>query len=117
MGMASVVVLMNDSLHDLEKDPDAGAEIARAVRMIGSGRCGRDMSEFRYGKAISCGHVSGRQVVVTDGYGGDELYDLNPLPPEVASRLIFALERNGYRVTKRKKPVSLPLHVERTGEE
>lgn len=98
MGMASVVVFMNDLIHEMRDDPSAGLRIADAIRGIY-----RD-GKFRYGEAVCYGHVSGHDVIVRTEYGGKRLDHVESLPPIVAHMLKSALEREGYRVVKRRKP-------------
>jgi hypothetical protein len=104
MGMASVVVIMNDYLHEMRDDPDAGKKIAEAITYIGSEDFGRDMREFRYGAAVCCSHVSGNDIVIRSDYRGERLSSVKGLPHSVIRQLREALERSGYRVTKRRKP-------------
>jgi hypothetical protein len=98
MGMASVVVFINDSIHEMEDDPTAGELIANAIRGI------YHDGAFRYGEAVCYGHVSGHDVIVRTGYGGKRLDHVESLPPIVAHMLKSALEREGYRVIKPRNP-------------
>lgn len=98
MGMASVVVFKDDLIHEMQDDPTAGRRIADAIRRI------YHDGKFLYGEAVCYGHVSSHDVIVRTEYGGKRLDHVESLPPIVAHMLKSALEREGYRVIKRRKP-------------
>lgn len=98
MGMASVVVFMNDLLGQMENDPLAGRRIADAIRRVYTD------GTFRYGEAVCYGHVSGHDVVIRSEYGGKRLDHLETMPPIVEHMLKSALVAAGYRVTKLRSP-------------
>lgn len=106
MGYNTVAVILNDRLGDLERDSGSGAEIARAARSWTARDCCPGIENFRYGGIISQDHADGFQVTVVHGNCGWRIdrseYD-KYLGISALRQMKECLERNGYRVIKRRK--------------
>jgi hypothetical protein len=104
MGFNTVAVLMNDSAHEIGESGAFGNALARA--MIQGER-----GPIPCGVVASCGHADGFQVVVAHGNTGwrvnEERYDRlyqDRLGWQALEAMAQCLERNGYRVVKKRKP-------------
>lgn len=102
MGFNTVAILLNDQTHEFANDGPLGARIANAMRNYPS----RDRLDcwFGAGKVISQAHADYSQVVVVGRNTGCPLSECTDLDWYAINQLKDALERHGYRVTKRRKP-------------
>jgi len=126
MGWNSVAVILHDHLHDIEKDAAFGERIGRAVRgfSMRKHRIGADEADARTENCVSIGslkvisqdHASGRQVVVVHGNTGVALWD-DDCPQWAVDACAAALERKGYKVTKRKPKPSASRDPQQHGED
>ena len=100
MGFTTVVVMHNDQLDR------APAEMQRAARCY-SGRSAsqryRLETDFGWGHIASQAHADFPQITVTHCNLGQPLEECNDLGWMALDQLKRALERHGYRVTKRRK--------------
>ena len=97
MGWTSVAILHHDHVHQMEGTP-LGDRMADAIRLWDAGR-----GNFGAGAVISQAHADVAQVVIVQGNTGSELEDAGPNRAAIW-QMISYLERNGYKVTKRRKP-------------
>lgn len=105
MGFNTVAVLFNDQTDMIEKDGALGARIAKAMRNVGHKREGLS-TWFGAGQCISQAHADYDQIVVVGCNTGRPLSECNDLGFMALAELKEALERHGYRVTKRRKIVA-----------
>lgn len=98
MGFSTVIVVHNDQLH---KAPE---EIQLAARACASARPRRDELDFGWGRVISQAHADYAQITVVQGNTGRPLDDCAELDWMALDQLRAALERHGYKVSKRRKP-------------
>jgi hypothetical protein len=122
MGFDTVVMLLNDQLHSLERDPNAGTKIAKAERnwnwpIRGDGLYRQEL-DFGYGSVISVSHADDYQVTVVGGNMGwninNEKYD-QYLTASAKYQMAECLERNGFKVTKRRSGIRRPKHQAQIG--
>jgi hypothetical protein len=108
------LVLLNDTVDYGAKDSQIGQRILDAVRAYPA----RDRDRGRldifarpdagggasYGSVISQAHADYSQIVVVGRNYGRPLHECADLDWYAVDQLKTALEKNGYRVTKRRKP-------------
>ncbi len=113
MGFNTVLMILNDTVDYGAKDSHIGKRILDAVR----GYTVRDYAPSRldiyarpddggsasYGSVISQEHADYSQIVVVGQNRGRKLQDCNDLDWLALQTIKEALERHGYRVTKRRK--------------
>jgi hypothetical protein len=116
MGYNTVLMVLNDTVDYGAKDPEIGKRIHEAV-LSWPGR-ERDRARIdiyarpadggcaSYGSVVSQEHADYQQIVVVGGNTGCPLSEAADLDWYALDQLKNALERYGYRVTKRRKPVS-----------
>jgi len=116
MGYNTVAILLNDNIAFGADDPNLGKAIQSASREWSerehdhlatriSTRSGNCIGAI-YGQIISQDHADGYQVVVVHGNWGwriDEAHNDKYLGYPAIDQMKDCLERNGYRVTKRRK--------------
>lgn len=108
MGFNSVAVLLNDHMLQIAESGALGKRMADAVRDYSSVR-GRH--NFGSGMIISQDHADGYQVTVVHGNFGwrvsdadyDKYFD-GIYAWQAFNQMKECLERNGYKVTKRRNP-------------
>ena len=109
MGYYSVAVLYNDFANELAEAPDAGKRISDAISGYSIRDYRPDRVNFKYGSIISQDHADSAQVIVVGGYKGGVGH---PIMEEKNDKfidhwafvqMINCLQRNGYRVTKKRK--------------
>lgn len=107
MGYNTVAVLLNDNLARGAKDPTLGERILSASRNWSVRDRGGDLSFASYGSIISQDHADGYQVCIVHGNMGwcadDAEYD-KYLGWQALDAMKDCLERNGYRVVKKREP-------------
>lgn len=101
MGFNTVAVLYNDQTHEIANDGPLGARIANAMRNYPQ----RDRLNcwFGAGQVVSQAHADYSQVVVVGRNTGKPLAECAELDWYAIDQLKAALERHGYRVTKKRK--------------
>lgn len=104
MGFNTVAVLYNDQADRIAEDPTIGHEIARAMRRWSVRDRDSLATWFGAGMVVSQAHADYSQVVVVGRNTGKPLAECADLDWYVLDQLKEALERHGYRVTKRRKP-------------
>ena len=101
MGLNTPAIILNDKIHELERAPDAGKRIGRAVQ-----DAGRDnySAESIGVKVLQCGHSSGVQIVAVGGntirrigWSNDCHDDDEELLRKLADQLGFKLVKKGSR--------------------
>lgn len=108
MGYNTAILLLNDGLDQLEKDPQAGRKIRGAILRHGlHQRIGRTQSfgigfHANMGQVISCDHADFTQVLIV-GQNRGESVTRNPTN-ENLEELARLLRGQGYVVYKRKAP-------------
>lgn len=104
MGFNTVAVLYNDHWHEFAKDGPLGGRIANAMRNYPP-RESVTECWFEAGEIVSQAHADYSQVVVVGRNTGQPLDKCDDLDWHAIDQLKAALERHGYRVTKRRKPL------------
>jgi hypothetical protein len=110
MGYNTVVMFLNDRIHDAVKDSNLGERLNRAFHGLNypyrDDSLYRHETDFGYGKVISQAHADDDQVTVTGGNFGfninDKRFDKH-LSPWALEQMKQCLERNGFKVTKQRK--------------
>ena len=108
MGFNTTVMLLNDRLHDIERDTTLGTQIATDVSRLGLADSYRTL---QYGKVIETHHNSSMSIVavghnmgITLGHavieGGDLVNALEEAKVDMLKQLADSL---GYRLVKRKE--------------
>lgn len=105
MGFNTVVVLLNDYTHEIEKSGPVGKRIADAMRSYHRRREDHLATWFGPGSVISQDHSSGEQVVIVSKNSGVRADEATGLGWQALTDMKECLERHGYKVTppKRKK--------------
>jgi hypothetical protein len=101
MGFNTAIVVLNDMLHDIEKDAGFGKKVADEVREAYSRRPGYRGWQNSFA-VLPSQHADSNQLVVV---GGNMIRPLEQLKPDEAERILrdmaFSL---GLRVSKAPKP-------------
>jgi len=101
MGWNSVAVILHDHQGDSHRSL---ARLDRAMRDFSMRDRIRLAGDFGFGSIISQDHADGCQVVIVGRNHGCRADEAESLSWMAADQMIRCLERNGYRVTKRRKP-------------
>ena len=118
MGYNTAVVVMNDALGAIKNDPKFGESLYNAILEVQRGEQ-VDVPAYTYhdgevrgvhcnaATVISSQHADVPQVVVVKGNTGYVAKYREPLPEHVIADMKWALEQQGYRVSKapKKQPV------------
>lgn len=103
MGFRTVAVFLNDFNHELRNDPHAGERIGAAINGFHMEEYRPGIRDFHYGRTVAQSHVSDIQVLVVHDYDAFDIRDDTETPPSYALlQMQHCLERNGYRVTKKR---------------
>lgn len=111
MGYNTTVMILNDALESIEKDPDFGKNLAAGVRRV---TLGKPVDVFsKNGSAatvIETHHADGTSLVAVGGNDGISLgtfyYVGNPYEDEGKVAILKALaEQLGYRIVKKSAKV------------
>jgi hypothetical protein len=105
MGYNTVAVLLNDFSREIENSGEFGKRLAFAMRSFPERGAGYVPAAL----VVSQDHSSGYQVVVAHSNSGWRVQDAAPgghteLNWQALDVMKGALERHGYKVTKRRKP-------------
>lgn len=103
MGYNTVVVLYNDHTDCFAKDGPLGGRIAKAMQAWSYRSRDPSATYFGSGMVVSQDHADYDQVVVVGQNSGRPLSECNDLSWMAIDQLKNALERHGYKVTKRRQ--------------
>jgi hypothetical protein len=113
MGFNTTIVIMNDALHQIGKDPEFGKNVAEAIMMRET--YGDKLVDIPSGNHVNAAsviethHADGMHAVLVGGNSGYNLgwvggYSLNPSDSEHAKTLLKALaDHLGYKIALTKK--------------
>ena len=114
MGYNTVAVILNDALGMIGEDPGFGKSIEIAAGQWHAPAHRRDLDIAAHSSRggvhcnamaiVSQDHADYSQVVIVGQNSGQRACDATRLDYYAAQQMIRCLERNGYRVTKRRKP-------------
>lgn len=113
MGFNTTVVVLNDALNEIQKDPDFGRKLAEAIMM--SGRMGRHFRDVSAGchcnaaTVVETHHADQLVMVAVGGNCGQELGYCGSYAAEPEDMLRALADSMGFRIVKKpKKPRSIP---------
>ena len=104
MGWNSVILVLNDCLHEIETDPQFGAKVHREIADgFGRHECKRNYNAF----GVVCqSHADDVQIVSVGRNTGRRIRPGDKITDMEAWQLRRILENNGYRVQKKRKKES-----------
>lgn len=104
MGFNTVAVLYND--FNFETFPNLGKRIGEAIRGYSFRDRDNQVTNFGAGIVISQAHADNSQVVIVGRNTGQRVSKATDLDWFALEQMKECLERHGYRIIKRRKPVS-----------
>lgn len=104
MGWQSTVVFMNDFIHRMKEDKEAGLKIYNAIGELNNRRSPYG-GRFQYGRAVEQHHADGHILLSVGDYNGKVLGAIKPIKnveddKEVVEAMRFFLKQRGYMVSK-----------------
>lgn len=110
MGYNSTIVVLNDALHEIEKDPEFGSKVAKAIRALSVKEGPIDIragGHVNAASAVETHHADGINLIAVGGNCGTDLgysgnYRAQPedLLRELARKLGYQIVRNREKKAK-----------------